>query len=177
MTIMARVQLSDALLARCPDEVRSRPESLDGPTSADALLHLGKGRPVRDPGQVAEDQIGHRDSLPGCADLQGLVQVVWHVADLDHLHVFHMFTCATHALKGRTRRSGVRQRARVRPPAMARARSAATWAPRGRRRALAAPGAAGPLPAPACAGAEPAPGSRAVSAAGASAARPAPGRW
>src|SRR5947207_12194005 len=106
MTSNALLQLSFALRARSPNQIRCRPEPLDRAAAADALLHLGERRSVGDPRQVAQDQLGHRDPLARGADLEGPVELIGNVAYLDHLHGQHMISCVMHVIKGRTRLFG-----------------------------------------------------------------------
>src|SRR3954471_3992486 len=135
MTINTRLQLRDPLLPCLPNELGARWHSLDRPAAADALLDLSECRPVRDARQVAQDQLGHRDSFPGCADLQVAVELVGHVSYLDHLHGVHIISCVEHELKARTRLSEVRAgvwragRARAAPGGRRSARPPAVAAP------------------------------------------------
>src|SRR3954470_7700726 len=102
MTTKTLVPLCFVLFPGRPHESRSGGSSRHGTTTTDARLYFRERWPVGDPRQIPEDQLGHRDAIRGSADLQRSVEVVGHVAYLDHFHGPHMFECHTHVLKGRT---------------------------------------------------------------------------
>src|SRR6476660_6330344 len=81
---------SITFFAYSTDEIGARSEALHRLPRADALHDLLETRSIRDARQLAQDQLRHRGALARGADLQRLVQLFGHVADLDHFHVVNM---------------------------------------------------------------------------------------
>ena len=69
------------------------------PTSAEASITITAVAHLAD--DLAGQELGERDPLPGGADPELAVNLVRDVADLDHLrHVTRIFTCAKHVKLG-----------------------------------------------------------------------------